>query len=202
MSLSSWIARRRGRARLKSEAAPIRVLYLFPETYLNSPWAVINMVLRHSAANGIEPLVVLGDYTQGLLDFGGVEIPVLRMPFGGRARLSTALALRDLVLEREIDLIHIVDSGPSLREGTLLSLLSRTPLVVHFHSIPRLWGPKKRVVLKTVASVAGAIVGVSKFVRIGVEQYIGIRASCVRLPGSSQWDRRQPLPRLRVDGSS
>jgi len=70
------------------------------------------------------------------------------------------------------DLIHIVDSGPSLREGTLLSLLSRTPLVVHFHRHSQTVGPKKRIVLKTVASVAGAIVGVSKFVRIGIEQYM------------------------------
>jgi len=69
------------------QATPGQFVFLsLSETYLNSPWAVINMVLRHSAANGIEPLVVLGDYTQGLLDFGGVRYSVLRMPFGGRGR--------------------------------------------------------------------------------------------------------------------
>ncbi len=183
MSLSSWIAKRRWRARQKSQgngaAPPVRVLYLFPEYYLNSPWAVIAMVLRHAAVNGIEPTVVLGEHTQGLLDFGGVEIPVLRMKFDGKANLSTMKALRALVLEREIDVIHIVDSWPSLRAGTMLSLLSRTPLVIHFHSIPRLWTPKKRAALKTAATVSGAIVGVSKFVRDGIEEYIGIRSSAL-----------------------
>ncbi|HXK20171.1 MAG TPA: glycosyltransferase family 4 protein, partial [Polyangiaceae bacterium] len=140
---------------------------------------MISMILRHAVANGIEPFVVLGNHTEGPLNFGGVEIPLLRMDLSGRANPRSLRELRRFVLDRQIDLIHIVDSWPSLRYGTLLSVLSRTPLVIHFHSIPRLWGPKKRIALKTIAPVAGAIVGVSKFVSDGIAQHIGIRPSAL-----------------------
>jgi glycosyltransferase involved in cell wall biosynthesis len=179
VNLSSWIAGRRRRARAKSESGsaptPVRVLFLFAESYLNSPWSVIAMILRYGAANGIVPLVVLGHHTDGVLDLGP-DIEVLRVQLGGRLNARAVLELKKLVIDREIDLIHVVDSIPSMLTGTLLSVASRTPLVVHFHSIPRLWSPQKRVILRTVASLAGAIVGVSKFVRDGIEAQIGIPA--------------------------
>jgi glycosyltransferase involved in cell wall biosynthesis len=182
MRFSDWIAARRRRVPQSSTApsgpAPIRVLYLFPEAYLNSPWYMVYLIIRYAAPNGIDPLVVLGEHTKGALD-GVDSVPVIRMHFGGLAQFRSILTLRRLVLSSNIDLIHVVDSGPSLFCGTLLSLLSRTPLIIHFHSIPRLWGFKKRVALRVISTVASAIVGVSKFVRLGIEQYIGIRSSAL-----------------------
>ncbi|HTQ04336.1 MAG TPA: glycosyltransferase family 4 protein [Polyangiaceae bacterium] len=202
-SFSSWIAGRRRRARPELRTAEgaqsLRVLYLFPEAYINAPWAVVNMILQHAAGNGIEPLVVFGNHTGGPVDFAGMDIPVLRMEFQKRSRGSTVRELRELVFAREIDLIHVVDSGPSLIFGTLLSLASRTPLVIHFHSIPRLWSPKKRIVLKAISNVAGAIVGVSEFVRTGIEQYIGIRPSLLTcVPNGVDVSRFTP----EVDGTA
>jgi hypothetical protein len=136
--------RRRARSRSKtaSERSSVRVLYLFPESYLNTPWSVIGAILQHADERDILPLVVLGDNTGGALGFGEAQIPVVRLRLTRRLRARAAARLRRLVLDNDIDIVHIVDSGPSLLSGALLSAISRTPLVIHFHSIPELWASR------------------------------------------------------------
>lgn len=177
MSASNFLAARRRRARRLTPAdpanAPLSVLYLFPEAWVNSPWTVIATLLQHADAHGIRPLVVVDDHTGGPLGVDESAVDVVRMPLTGTLPLRAAWRARRLVLDRHIDVVHVVDSRPSLVAGALVSMLSRTPLVIHFHSIPSLWGRKKRVAFRMFAFGSGAVVGVSEFVRSGIEEHIG-----------------------------
>jgi glycosyltransferase involved in cell wall biosynthesis len=149
-------------------------MYLFPEAWVNSPWSVILSIINDAEQSAIVPTVVMDISTGGEVGVDESTVDVFRFPLAGRPRLGPMLRLRRLVLDADVDVIHIVDSGPSMLTGTLLSILSQTPLLVHFHSIPTLWGLKKRITLRGIGLGVGAIVGVSAYVSDGIEQHIGI----------------------------
>ena len=163
------------RGECDSPARVLRVLFLFPEAWLGSTWAVNQMVIRHARANGIEHVVLLDQLTTGETNLGEDDVTIYRMPLTGTGLIRSLWAVRQVLRNEQIDVIHVNDSGPSLIAAVLLRVLTRTRFIVHYHGVPGLSVGRRKWLLQVASRLASANVAVSHFVSDGLVRHLGIR---------------------------
>ncbi len=166
----------------------IKILYVFPATYFSPPWAVCSQIVRNLDHSMFETFVVLdtlGSGGVGLDDMPGARL--LRLPLGSaidRAKqgsLGGLIALcrscariLGIVRSERIDIIHTTDDGTSLVLASMLALLTRRKLLVHYHTGPSLFSGLRLALTRFVGRLASANIAVSRFM-VGELQPLGLR---------------------------
>jgi glycosyltransferase involved in cell wall biosynthesis len=166
-------------AESESSVRALRVLFLYPEAWLGSNWAVNQMVIRHAVDNGIEPIVLFDQLTGGETNLGEDDVTIYRLPLTRLGVLRSWRAVRQLIRNEQIDIIHVNDNASSLIAAVLLHLLTRTPFLVHHNCVPNLHFGRRKYLVQVASRLASANVAVSRFVSDGLVRHLGIRPASV-----------------------
>ena len=154
----------------------IGVLYVYPSTYLAPSWTVCATVIRGLDQKRFAAYAVL-DETAKDPKIGPEHATVYRYGIGcmlKQARRGNAIsagklavAIRRIVRdirEQGIDIVHCTDDFPSLSLGLLLARVSRTKLLINYHTIPTMYSGARLAVARQCARAADLNVAVSRFV--------------------------------------
>ncbi len=161
------------------------VLFIYTPAFFGSVWTVCSHIINgldperfdvhvayNASAEGSIQVAARPGLTLVPWSFGAAPAGATSRPgAGGGGRLAVArgaaasvFALAAYIRRHDVRVVHCNEDGHSAVLGAAVTRLTRARLVLHYHTVPSLYGRGRRTLMAVLARAAAWNVGVSAFV--------------------------------------